>query len=706
MSLIQNATIIPSLTPALKELSDHGYSTYQRLYISVWDLITDYDVPPVGQLAKDYSHSGELVKDFVDLFIQEEQAGLGYLAYVKKWMPAVRDMVCFVAFEYQSGVRQSLTLSLQQESHEVLSELRRYFVHLSDDDYNWEGFETATNFESLSDEKQKFVDEFIQNAQNGTDLAPDRKSVEIQNLARILSRLSNQRQYWKDIMRIVVIDAVRIICANRPSRTQKKKSPVDEASPSKDALLIAALFNENEWQASGTQDDERTAVASPDNLSGLPAPAIEPIVSPEALIPGLGPHVQLFYRVLDVAADMPNAGYKAFIDIHGRRHLFDLLLKCVDQKVWTEIICGLRTSDQKYLLDFKQDEAAFDVQGWYLGVGSDSADQQFFKKYAGQSSRTIKIRNTQHRKTVSALRRFLAGDRVRGDLVPEEVRPPNHQLFHFVWARQATRTFKFIRLGVNRAQFDEESTVWWLNILETYFALEFQTLQRTTLLKFLEIEAVEPVENGLNVQIPLQGGLRNQEIPWTYKLLESSDPEVVRYAQEKMRYAISVARQAKVELDRETQGAFSRAVTKDALGMAVQAMQAKRATGWVEPRLGHNVSNSALAGFRRHPNWNRMYRDPRQDLGEPAVLRVYCRDCGTSRLDEAPVFHIQTGFYCSRNLTCHVCEPTPAELRASHNEFGYSGKARRPVYPVDGRQFIRHAVTHKWFRKESVLVRD
>jgi hypothetical protein len=78
---------------------------------------------------------------------------------------------------------------------------------------------------------------------------------------------------------------------------------------------------------------------------------------------------------------------------------------------------------------------------------------------------------------------------------------------HYVWARKPTRDFKFIRLGQALFEFDEEYHKLWLNIVETFFCVVFQSIQPETLRHYFGIEIGPGAHpSGLNVSTPIHEG--------------------------------------------------------------------------------------------------------------------------------------------------------------------------------------------------------
>lgn len=86
----------------------------------------------------------------------------------------------------------------------------------------------------------------------------------------------------------------------------------------------------------------------------------------------------------------------------------------------------------------------------------------------------------------------------------------------------------------------------------------------------------------------------------------------VRFAREKQRYEISIAQEAKREMDLMTHVDFSSGFVDYGLR--------RNATGWVEPRLRHIVSKPVWAGLRRQPEGTKEFRAPVRTLGS---LRIW-----------------------------------------------------------------------------------
>ncbi|KAK3374460.1 hypothetical protein B0T24DRAFT_594549 [Lasiosphaeria ovina] len=200
----------------------------------------------------------------------------------------------------------------------------------------------------------------------------------------------------------------------------------------------------------------------------------------------------------------------------------------------------------EYLQGLNEDRESKRCPGWYLAVGSDSKDRSFFKKYIGQTKRTILVRTSEHRNCAAVLKRFLAD----GNELEDYLDSGRTQLFYFVWALKPTRTFKFIRLGQAHGDlgFGELEQSLWLNIVEHFFSLTFQTLQRGTLREYLGENALESVDFGLNVSLPiLQSHWHlNRVIRLNFTC---TIPEVVRFAKERMRLRVKSAQAKNKELN-------------------------------------------------------------------------------------------------------------------------------------------------------------
>ncbi|KAK4031346.1 hypothetical protein C8A01DRAFT_21412 [Parachaetomium inaequale] len=286
----------------------------------------------------------------------------------------------------------------------------------------------------------------------------------------------------------------------------------------------------------------------------------------------------------------------------------------------------------------------------------DAADIDFIKKYVGQTKRAIKTRAAEHRRVAARLRQFLDG----GDSVEDIQRRKGVHLLNFVWASSATRTFKFTRLGTLKGDLDDLDRPLWLNIVEMYFCLMFQSLQPGTLRQYLGVDSLDTPDSGLNIALPLYQSNRDKTIGSTCACLQSSDPEIIRYAKARLNFCLNPAREKLKELNWEP--------SKKNLPLR---------------RLEElNWNPTAFAMRKASPRWRTKYRDPVPKWGEPTVVKVFCKQCGFTTLDTAPVFHIHTGAYAVRRRRCLYCIPSAADAkhRLTH--------ARRSLYPVEPMAWI------------------
>lgn len=644
---------IPEPTANLKALAKRHPVDYQKLYQLFWDAFDDYEVPIVNDPS--FTKAGDQSQDAIDIVIAEEVeavcSALPSLYYYSQREAALRDMVCMVALHRQTEmpvIVDPTILALEKESPKVLSELREFFVARIGDDYLWEKFD-APDYISLTAEERADIDDFVREVQypqpikkrKGERLKPHESFLLAQQtkdsevLRSILWKLAAPEPQWVGVLRHVAVEAARAL-ANQHRRKQR--------NPGRIELLVEALFDEEEWQSS----DAHTESIDISEVSQKPItfPNL-----PELDASGLDRREALFYRTLDIAVGLPEAEYQDFVERIGRRELFDLLKRSVDAFVWDSVLGGGRTADKQYLHSLQEDEDTLRSRGWYLAIGMDPVDPDFFKKYVGQTKREILRRAAQHRGAAERLRRYLdAGDSI-GDI---QHRNGLH-LMNFIWASNSTRTFKFIRLGELQDNLNISDQPTWLNIVEMYFCLAFQSLQPGTLSKYLGEDAVQVPNTGLNIALPLYQTHKDQAIGSTVACLQSDDPEVVAYAKARLDFCRGKANAKLKDLN----WAPSRR------NLPLRRLEE---LNWDPVAVGKRKSSLS---------WKSKFRDPNPQWGEPTRVKVFCKQCGFTSWDTAPVFHIHTGAYVIRRRRCLFCEPSDAE-RANGQVH-----ARKLLWPVE-----------------------
>ncbi|KAK4650564.1 hypothetical protein QC762_708585 [Podospora pseudocomata] len=181
-------------------------------------------------------------------------------------------------------------------------------------------------------------------------------------------------------------------------------------------------------------------------------------------------------------------------------------------------------------------------------------------------------------------------------------------LFCLVWAATSTRRFKFLSLGTDGSTFNNSKQLW-LNIVEMYFSLMFQSLHTGTLRKYLGAERVRAPNLGVKIALPLYQGFRNDAIRATLTCLASDDPEVVGFAKEQLERNLAIGRAKLAEL---------------------------------------NWAPITRAMKRLSPIWTGRTRNPDRSNGDPEEMKVMCVQCGFTTVDTTPAFHILTGAYVVR----------------------------------------------------------
>lgn len=220
------------------------------------------------------------------------------------------------------------------------------------------------------------------------------------------------------------------------------------------------------------------------------------------------------------------------------------------------------------------------------------------------------------------------------------------QLMHFLWARNPTRDFKFIRLAQAIFEFDEKYKKLWLNIVETFFCGVFQSLQPETLKHYFGFEidpAVRPC--GLNVSLPIHEGFVRRSVFQNFAVWRSGDPEAAAFARKRHEYYTSLAYAANVRLHWVPQARTMR------------------------PYLGRRREGDDWGWMRkttRSTTWKLLFREANTSLGDPVEVEVHCHRCGWSKIDDNVVIHIHTGTYIARMTRCDLCPPAPYEVQKGH----------------------------------------
>ncbi|KAK7415335.1 hypothetical protein QQX98_005980 [Neonectria punicea] len=242
--------------------------------------------------------------------------------------------------------------------------------------------------------------------------------------------------------------------------------------------------------------------------------------------------------------------------------------------------------------------------GHYMIVLTDDNDQAWFAQYVGQSFNVSKrLRNHEFN--------------CRG--VKEK------KLLYTMWRKQGIEAH-YVPLHSVVADFgeDEKDQATWLNLVEMFYCLVFETLQPSMLAHWLK-EFPFAGDKGLNTQLPIHQG-------------DNSRAENSGYG------SICKSNDAKIRQ------------------LGFNHMNNMRAAALVKQKADNYVNNSAALfaanGAPRH-------REPIE--GDKLPVKIKCGSCKSDasiRNDDAPKFCVNTGKYLVRQLRCEgECTLRPSESR-------------------------------------------
>lgn len=346
--------------------------------------------------------------------------------------------------------------------------------------------------------------------------------------------------------------------------------------------------------------------------SSVPAGGIDP------LTPAGSFGWKIFQHLLPLAAEYAVAGegseqpLKDWIPRHGEIKLFGLLKKCSDPNIWEHCVEGDKAFDRDFL--FRLPSVDNDSRaGWYLITLWDDTDTDWWRKYIGQTN-DLRKRWRSHQTSAKnpKVNEFLYTHWRGGKDVPDNrVLPCRGKFVPIAWEESG-----FVD------KLDKQN---FLNLVELFFMLIFQTLRPETLTSFLpnDVEVREP-HRGLNLSVPL-GDRHNMR---AITLLWNGD-------------AAARAHAAKV-------------VTKN-LATAQVALKAER------------HKSLAIARRKSSPlHKDGIIRNADPDLGDPTTVAVKCTKCGTVVEDQAPTFVVSSGEYVARGQQCPTCPPTESKAKAGY----------------------------------------
>lgn len=173
---------------------------------------------------------------------------------------------------------------------------------------------------------------------------------------------------------------------------------------------------------------------------------------------------------------------------------------------------------------------------------------------------------------------------------------------------------KICRLGTDRSGFTGPDQGLFLNLMEQFFALIFQSLQSKDLMAWLPREIPITAGHGLNVALPIHQGHRDVSYMavQTNQLLHSKDPVNQEYAR----------------------------------GKVVQRIEDL-------PEDGQTHWASAPNKARGFGKYCEVFREA--SLGDLNSIRVKCNGCQWQRTDSNPVFLVVSNMYVARSSPCVQC---------------------------------------------------
>lgn len=287
------------------------------------------------------------------------------------------------------------------------------------------------------------------------------------------------------------------------------------------------------------------------------------------------------------------------------------------------VVTGKKWQDINSLLSIKGQCDKPHQIGWYLGVVTSPNEDKYLKKYVGQSDH-MGHRMRNHRADLKA------GENAR-------------QLFHKVAGTYGRQT-DFVLLGTwskdDILPLDEAL----LDLVEMYFAILFQSLQRPSLERWLPPSVEIVGDDGLNVQLPLRQHSRPETSVDSKRLFRevaelrySTDPEIKKVGGN---------------------------ITKDA---AAKGRATTKAQGYVPLSQGQ----------RKAKGTKRNIRGPETE--EERNIRIECSHCGAIKgIDADPLYTLSapTRYVC-REQICESCPEHSVNPKTGAKKF--TNPSHRPV---------------------------
>jgi hypothetical protein len=296
-----------------------------------------------------------------------------------------------------------------------------------------------------------------------------------------------------------------------------------------------------------------------------------------------------------------------FLLEHGSE-LFDIAKNAIHSNIWESFVEGDKAFDRDFLRQFPE-LSPTRVAGWYLiFMWNDSPrTRDLWYDYVGQSIDLQRRRQEHFRAAEKGKSKSLIYELWRGD--------------QFIVGGPLQNTVKFIPLGTEPPTFrnDAQNRLKFLNIVETFLGVVFQTFQPLVLKEWLDKSvAIRPGDHGANITVPVIEEFRTKSgLDAWLSLWKSDDPRKV---------------------------AIMRAVN-------AKAHETLAAQHYKSQMAGKRVAESSRL-------WQlRILRGPVRD--EQETVPVYCSECGTEKIDHSPAYATRTGEYVARFSMCTVC-PAPA----------------------------------------------
>ncbi|KAK6217108.1 hypothetical protein QIS74_07222 [Colletotrichum tabaci] len=256
------------------------------------------------------------------------------------------------------------------------------------------------------------------------------------------------------------------------------------------------------------------------------------------------PSIRIWMTVLEgcVTSKTGSGARKRYIEYLGRGHDFHSTFPRLESESLCQsfIDAGKIGLDDLKALCKPSGSIKYNGPGHYMGLITDQDVQSWYTKYIGQAhevhKRVHKSHNASARRAEKVLREATAASLRNGVKIHKSL----GALIYRVWAAKGTnRSANWMLLSKVVEQVGEtaEDLLAWLSLVEMFFCLAFQTIQKVDLNKWLpsEIPREEP-HVGLNVAIPLSTlGLFHVN-PLTPNTLQSlDDPEIRKAMLEKFK---------------------------------------------------------------------------------------------------------------------------------------------------------------------------